>query len=54
MPLRFLIIGAGLGGLAAAISLKNERAAHDVLVIESASELAEVDIECHRMMKLMT
>lgn len=43
MPLKIVIIGAGLGGLAAAISLKHESQEHDVLVVESAPELAEVN-----------
>lgn len=42
MGLRILIIGAGLGGLAAAISIKFENPEHNVVVIESAPELAEV------------
>lgn len=42
MPLSIIIVGAGLGGLAAAISTKLENRGHDVQVIESAPELAEV------------
>ncbi|KAF2008783.1 FAD/NAD(P)-binding domain-containing protein [Aaosphaeria arxii CBS 175.79] len=42
MSLKIIIVGAGLGGLAAAISIKLEKPEHDVLVIESAPELAEV------------
>ena len=42
MPLNIVVIGAGLGGLAAALSIKHESPAHDVLVVESASVLAEV------------
>lgn len=42
MPLNVVVIGAGLGGLAAALSIKHESPAHDVLVVESASVLAEV------------
>jgi salicylate hydroxylase len=42
MPLNIVVIGAGLGGLAAALSIKQESPAHDVLVVESAPVLAEV------------
>jgi salicylate hydroxylase len=42
MSLNVVIVGAGLGGLAAAISTKLEAPSHSVLVIESAAELAEV------------
>ncbi|KAH7089413.1 hypothetical protein FB567DRAFT_590232 [Paraphoma chrysanthemicola] len=42
MPLNILIVGAGLGGLAAAISVKLENPDHRVQVIESAPALAEV------------
>lgn len=39
-PVRIAIVGAGLGGLAAAIAL--ERDGHDVTVFEQASELGEI------------
>jgi len=39
-PLKVIIVGAGLGGLSAAISCA--LAGHDVLVLEGARELAEV------------
>ncbi|KAH7112074.1 hypothetical protein B0J11DRAFT_562444 [Dendryphion nanum] len=42
MPLNIVIVGAGLGGLAAAISIKSEQPDHSVQVIESAPELSEV------------
>ncbi|RKL07413.1 hypothetical protein BFJ68_g9916 [Fusarium oxysporum] len=42
MPLNVVVIGAGLGGLAAALSIKHESPAHDVLLVESASVLAEI------------
>jgi NADPH-dependent 2,4-dienoyl-CoA reductase/sulfur reductase-like enzyme len=42
MPLNIVVIGAGLGGLAAALSIKQEAPTHDVLVVESAPVLAEV------------
>lgn len=42
MSLQILIVGAGLGGLAAAISIKLEKSEHNVQVIESAQELVEV------------
>ncbi|PGH13603.1 hypothetical protein AJ79_03596 [Helicocarpus griseus UAMH5409] len=42
MPLKVIVVGAGLGGLAASISLKLGLPTHDVLVVESATELAEV------------
>jgi salicylate hydroxylase len=38
------VVGAGLGGLGAAISIL--LAGHDVLVLESASEIAEVGFHC--------
>lgn len=38
--LQVIIVGAGLGGLGAAIAIL--LAGHDVLVLESASEIAEV------------
>lgn len=43
--LDIIIIGAGLSGLAAAISCAI--AGHNVLVLESAKELAEVGIDEH-------
>lgn len=39
--MKIVIIGAGLGGLVAAVAMKVERSIHDVLVIDSAPELAE-------------
>ncbi|KAK5064361.1 hypothetical protein LTR84_000194 [Exophiala bonariae] len=42
MSLSIIIIGAGLGGLAAAVSIKSECAHHNVLVLESAPQLAEI------------
>lgn len=47
MALRILVVGAGLGGLAAAISIKYENPEHEVIVIESATELAEVSPPDH-------
>lgn len=44
MPLNIVVIGAGLGGLAAALSIKQEAPTHDVLVVESAPVLAEVGL----------
>lgn len=44
MPLDIVVIGAGLGGLAAALSIKQESPAHSVLVVESAPVLAEVKL----------
>lgn len=42
MVLKVVIIGAGLGGLAAAVSLKFEDPSHSVLILESAASLTEV------------
>ncbi|OAL54678.1 FAD/NAD(P)-binding domain-containing protein [Pyrenochaeta sp. DS3sAY3a] len=42
MSLNIIIVGAGLGGLATAISVKQEKPDHQVQVIESAPALAEV------------
>ncbi|KAJ5904880.1 uncharacterized protein N7473_001796, partial [Penicillium subrubescens] len=42
MSLNIVVIGAGLGGLAAALSVKEESPHHDVLVVESAPVLAEI------------
>lgn len=47
MSLNIVVIGAGLGGLAAALSIKRERPDHDVLVVESAPVLAEVQYLTH-------
>jgi ribulose 1,5-bisphosphate synthetase/thiazole synthase len=43
LQLRVGIVGAGLGGLAAAISIA--RAGHKVTVLEQASALGEVDTD---------
>jgi cation diffusion facilitator CzcD-associated flavoprotein CzcO len=40
IQLQVIVVGAGLGGLGAAISIL--LAGHDILVLESASEIAEV------------
>jgi salicylate hydroxylase len=40
--LKVIIVGAGLGGLGAAIAIL--LAGHDVEVLESASEISEVEI----------
>lgn len=45
--LHILVVGAGLGGLAAALSIKHEQPHHEVLVVESAPELAEVTSKWH-------
>ena len=43
--LRVIIVGAGLAGLATAISCAIN--GHEVVVLESAKELAEVPTTCH-------
>lgn len=40
MPFSVVIVGAGLGGLAASIALKKK--GHDVLILEGAPQLGEV------------
>jgi len=40
--LKVLVVGAGLGGLGAAIAIL--LAGHDVLILESTSEIAEVSL----------
>ncbi len=47
-PSQVVIAGAGLGGLGAAISIL--LAGHDVEVLESASEIAEVGISTHSLL----
>ncbi|TEY31831.1 hypothetical protein BOTCAL_0769g00020 [Botryotinia calthae] len=42
MPLRVLVVGAGLAGLAAALSTKLANPLHEVTILETVSELAEV------------
>lgn len=54
MPLNILIVGAGLGGLAAAISVKLENPDHRVQVIESAPALAEVIPPSRTKKKMLT
>lgn len=44
MPLRVLVIGAGLAGLAAALSTKLANPSHEVTILETVSELAEVGV----------
>lgn len=43
MSLNIIIVGAGLGGLATAISVKQEKPDHQVQVVESAPALAEAN-----------
>ncbi|KAI9640188.1 hypothetical protein NHQ30_011425 [Ciborinia camelliae] len=42
MPLRVLVVGAGLAGLAAALSTKLANPSHEVTILEAVSELGEV------------
>ncbi|PQE09065.1 fad dependent oxidoreductase protein [Rutstroemia sp. NJR-2017a BVV2] len=42
MPLRVVIVGAGLAGLAAAVSTKLANPSHEVTILEAVHELAEV------------
>lgn len=42
--IKVLIVGAGLAGLAAALSTKLANAAHEVVVFEAARELQEIGV----------
>lgn len=42
--MKIIIIGAGLGGLGTALALRTAAISHEVLVLESAPQLAEVSI----------
>jgi len=53
MSFKIVIVGAGLGGLAAAVSIKTESPKHDVLVLESAPSLAEVCFKRNNENKLL-
>jgi 2-polyprenyl-6-methoxyphenol hydroxylase-like FAD-dependent oxidoreductase len=44
MPLRVVIVGAGLAGLAAAVSTKLANPSHEVTILEAVHELAEVGV----------
>jgi salicylate hydroxylase len=44
MSLHLIIIGAGLAGLAAAISTKVANPEHQVTILESVRELAEIGV----------
>lgn len=49
LPLRIVIVGAGLGGLATAIALA--RRGHSVVVLEKATKLGEVRAQLPMMMQ---
>lgn len=40
--MQIIIVGAGLGGLGTALALRTATISHEVLVLESAEQLAEV------------
>jgi salicylate hydroxylase len=44
MPIHLIVIGAGLAGLAAAISTKVANPKHEVTILESVRELAEIGV----------
>ncbi len=44
MSIHLIVIGAGLAGLAAAISTKVANPEHEVTILESVKELAEIGV----------
>ncbi|KEZ45376.1 hypothetical protein SAPIO_CDS2207 [Scedosporium apiospermum] len=54
MLLTIVVLGAGLGGLAVALSVKQESSDHDVLVVESAPVLTELSCSKPSLEKLAT
>lgn len=44
MPLHLIVIGAGLAGLGAALSTKIANPDHQVTILESVRELAEIGV----------
>lgn len=49
MSIHLIIIGAGLAGLSAAISTKVANSAHQVTILESVKELAEIGVSSTRL-----
>jgi salicylate hydroxylase len=54
MSIHFIVIGAGLAGLAAAISTKIANPQHEVTILESVKELAEIGVRTPESLLTLT